>query len=168
MGVAWLANADGFSHSYCNTIPTPDGGTHEAGLRLALYRGLKDHAERIGQAKRANNVTADDVMAQTAAMISVFIREPEFQGQNKSRLMSVEASKIVETSVRDAFDHWLAASPSQAVRLIEAAVERADERLRRRAEKDVARKSAVRKLRLPGKLADCSNNATQGAELFIC
>ena len=165
--VAWLANADGFSHSYCNTIPTPDGGTHEAGLRLALYRGLKDHAERIGQAKRANNVTADDVMAQTAAMISVFIREPEFQGQNKSRLMSVEASKIVETTVRDAFDHWLAASPSQAIRLIDAAVERADERLRRRAEKDVARKSAVRKLRLPGKLADCSNNGMQGAELFI-
>jgi topoisomerase-4 subunit B len=165
--VAWLANDDGFVHSYCNTIPTPDGGTHEAGFRLALLRGLKDHAERVGQAKRAAQVTADDLMGQSAAMISVFIREPEFQGQNKSRLMSSEASRIVEGAVRDAFDHWLAGAPSQANKLLDFAVERAEERLRRRAEKDVARKSATRKLRLPGKLADCTNNSAQGAELFI-
>jgi len=165
--VSWLANDDGFVHSYCNTIPTPDGGTHEAGFRLALLRGLKDHAERIGQARRAKDVTGDDLMGQSAAMISVFIREPEFQGQNKGRLMSVEAARVVETTVRDAFDHWLAGAPSQATRLLDFAVERAEERLRRRAEKDVARKSATRKLRLPGKLVDCTNNSAQGSELFI-
>jgi topoisomerase-4 subunit B len=165
--VAWLADEDGFVHSYCNTIPTPDGGTHESGLRLALLRALKDHAERIGQGKRAANITTEDLMGGCAALISIFIREPEFQGQNKSRLMSAEASRIVESALRDSFDHWLAASPAQAARLLDWAVERADERLRRRAEKDVARKSATRKLRLPGKLADCTNNSAQGAELFI-
>ncbi len=112
-------------------------------------------------------MTGDDLMGQSAAMISVFIREPEFQGQNKGRLMSVEASRVVETTVRDAFDHWLAGAPSQATKLLDFAVERAEERLRRRAEKDVARKSATRKLRLPGKLVDCTNNSAQGSELFI-
>jgi topoisomerase-4 subunit B len=165
--VAWLAGDDGFVHSYCNTIPTADGGTHEAGLRTALLRGLKDHAERVGQAKRAALVTSDDVMTTCAAMISVFMREPEFQGQNKSRLMTQEASRLVDATVRDAFDHWLAAAPSQATRLLDWSIERAEERQRRRAEKDVARKTAVRKLRLPGKLADCSNNSAQGSELFI-
>ncbi|MBN9081777.1 MAG: DNA topoisomerase IV subunit B [Rhizobiales bacterium 62-17] len=165
--VAWMAAEDGFVHSYCNTIPTPDGGTHEAGLRTALLRALKDHAERIGQSKRASNVTADDVMNTAAALISVFIREPEFQGQNKSRLMTTEASRLVEGVVRDAFDHWLAAAPTQALKLLDWAVERSEDRLRRRAEKDVARKTAVRKLRLPGKLADCSNTSLDNTELFI-
>jgi topoisomerase-4 subunit B len=165
--VNWLGDDDGFVHSYCNTIPTPDGGTHEAGLRTALLRALKDHAERIGQTKRASAVTSDDVMSGCAAMISVFIREPEFQGQNKGRLMTTEASRIVDQTVRDAFDHWLAASPTQALKLLDWAIERAEDRLRRKAEKDVQRKTATRKLRLPGKLADCSNTTSQGSELFI-
>ena len=165
--VSWLTHDDGFVHSYCNTIPTPDGGTHEAGLRTALLRGLKDHAERIGQTKRATNITTDDVMVSCAALISVFIREPEFQGQNKGRLMTTEASKIVEGTIRDAFDHWLAASPSAALKLLDWSIERAEDRLRRRAEKDVQRKTATRKLRLPGKLADCSNTSAEGSELFI-
>lgn len=114
--VCWLAEDDGFVHSYCNTIPTPDGGTHEAGLRAALLRGLREHAERVGQAKRASVLTADDVMVSCAALISVFLKEPEFQGQNKGRLMTAEASRLVEGSVRDAFDHWLADFPSQAFR----------------------------------------------------
>jgi len=165
--MAWLAFDDGFVHSYCNTIPTPDGGTHETGLRAALARGLKDHAERIGLAKKAAPVTGDDVMASCAAMVSVFLREPEFQGQNKGRLLTNEAARIVEGTLRDAFDHWLAASPSHAAKLLDWTIERAEERLRRRAEKDVARKTATRKLRLPGKLADCANNSSQGSELFI-
>jgi topoisomerase IV subunit B len=165
--IAWLAAADGFVHSYCNTIPTPDGGTHEAGLRTALLRGLKDHAERIGQAKRASGLTTDDVMAGCAALISIFIREPEFQGQNKGRLQTAEAARLVDNAVRDAFDHWLAAAPSQAAKLLDWSIERAEERVRRRMEKDAARKTAVRKLRLPGKLADCTNSSTQGSELFI-
>jgi len=165
--IAWLADDDGFVHSYCNTIPTADGGTHEAGLRTALLRGLKDHAERIGQGKRASILTAEDVMVSCAALISVFIKEPEFQGQNKGRLMTAEASRIVDSTIRDTFDHWLAGLPSQASRLLDWTIERAEERLRRRAEKDVARKTATRKLRLPGKLADCVNSSAQGSEIFI-
>jgi topoisomerase-4 subunit B len=166
--IAWLATGeDGFSNSYCNTIPTAEGGTHEQGLRIALLRGLRDHAERIGQSKRMGNVTSDDVMATCAAMLSVFIREPEFQGQTKEKLATLEAARIVESAVRDAFDHWLASAPQQAVKLIDWSVDRADERLRRRQEKEVARKTATRKLRLPGKLADCSNAGALGSELFI-
>ncbi|MBN8534794.1 MAG: DNA topoisomerase IV subunit B [Rhizobiales bacterium] len=165
--LAWFQHDDGFVSSYCNTVPTPDGGTHEAGLRVALLRALKDHAERIGQSKRAALLTSDDVMNGAAVMLSVFIREPEFVGQTKDKLATAEASRIVDAAIRDAFDHWLAGNPNQANRLFDYAVERAEERLRRRAEKDVARKTPVRKLRLPGKLADCSNSATQGSELFI-
>jgi topoisomerase-4 subunit B len=148
--VAWMAAEDGFSSSYCNTIPTPEGGTHESGLRVALLRGLREHAERVGQAKRMTAVTTDDVMATCAAMLSVFIREPEFQGQTKDKLATQEAARIVETTVRDAFDHWLAGSPQQANKLLDWVIDRAEERLRRRQEKEVARKSATRKLRLPG------------------
>ena len=164
--IAWLAEDEGFVSSYCNTIPTKDGGTHEQGLRFALLRGLKEHAERIGN-KRAAQVTSDDLMACSACMLSVFIREPEFAGQTKEKLVTIEASRMVEQAIKDPFDHWLADSPSQAVKLLDFVIERAEDRLRRRAEKDVARKTATRKLRLPGKLADCSNNAAQGSELFI-
>jgi topoisomerase-4 subunit B len=165
--VAFTADADGFFSSYCNTIPTPDGGTHEAGLRAALLRGLKDHAERVGQGKRASSITSDDVMAGAGAMLSVFIREPEFQGQTKDRLATAEAQRIVEQASRDPFDHWLAGNPAAANRLFDFVVERAEERIRRRHEKEIARKSAGRKLRLPGKLADCTNNAAEGAEIFV-
>lgn len=166
--VAWLATGeDGFASSYCNTIPTPEGGTHEQGLRIALLRGLRDHAERIGQSKRMAQVTSDDVMATCAAMLSVFIREPEFQGQTKDKLATLEAARIVENAVRDAFDHWLAQAPQQALKLLDWSVDRAEERLRRRLEKEVSRKTATRKLRLPGKLADCSNAGAAGSELFI-
>ncbi len=165
--VAWSADADGFISSYCNTIPTPDGGTHESGLRSALLRGLKDHAERVGQAKAAASVSSDDVMSGTSAMVSVFIREPEFQGQTKDRLATAEAQRVVESAVKDQFDHWLAGNPQQANKLLEFVIERADERVRRRQEKEISRKTAVRKLRLPGKLADCTNTAAQGSEIFI-
>jgi topoisomerase-4 subunit B len=164
---AWVADADGFIGSYCNTIPTQDGGTHEAGFRAALTRGIRDHAERAGQAKRAAHVMQDDVMIGAGCMLSVFIREPEFQGQTKDRLATVEAQRIVEQAVKDSFDHWLAGNPVQANRLLDWVVERADERVRRRQEKEIARKSATRKLRLPGKLADCTMGAAQGAEIFI-
>ena len=165
--VAWTADSDGFLSSYCNTIPTPDGGTHESGLRSALLKGIKDHAERVGQGKRAAVVTGDDVMNGAACMVSVFIREPEFQGQTKDRLATAEATRIVENAIRDPFDHWLAGNPAQANKLLDFVIDRAEERIRRRQEKESSRKSAVRKLRLPGKLADCTNTAAQGAEIFI-
>jgi topoisomerase-4 subunit B len=165
--VAWVADADGFMSSYCNTIPTGDGGTHESGFRTALLRALKDHGERVGQGKRAAPVTSEDVMTGAAAMLSVFIREPEFQGQTKDRLATAEAARIVESAVKDQFDHWLAGNPAEANRLLDWVVERAEERVRRRQEKEIARKSAGRKSRLPGKLADCTDTAAEGSEIFI-
>ena len=165
--VAWTVDTDGFLNSYCNTIPTPDGGTHESGLRSALLRGLKDHAARVGQEKRATSVTSDDVMTGAGCMLSVFVREPEFQGQTKDRLATAEAQRIVEQAIKDPFDHWLAGNPMQASKLLDFVIERAEERVRRRQEKDIARKTAVRKLRLPGKLADCTSSASEGSEIFI-
>ncbi|MEP0454856.1 MAG: DNA topoisomerase IV subunit B, partial [Roseibium sp.] len=163
--VTWFAG-DGFINSYCNTVPTPEGGTHEAGLRYALLRGLKAYGELTNN-KKASLITGDDVLTSAGGMLSVFIREPEFVGQTKDKLATNEATRIAETAVRDAFDHWLTASPNQANKLLEWVIDRAEERLRRRQEKDVARKTAVRKLRLPGKLADCSANQSDGTELFI-
>lgn len=163
--VTWYGG-DQQVHSYCNTIPTPEGGTHEAGFRIALTKGLKNYAE-LTQNKRAAIITTDDVMISAAGMLSVFIREPEFVGQTKDKLATVEAQRIVENALRDPFDHYLADNPAEAAKLLEWVIERADERVRRRKEKEVNRKTAVRKLRLPGKLADCSQNTAEGAELFI-
>lgn len=163
--VTWYGG-DQQIHSYCNTIPTPEGGTHEAGLRIALTKGLKNYAE-LTQNKRAAIVTTDDVMISAAGMLSVFIREPEFVGQTKDKLATVEAQRIVENALRDPFDHYLADNPAEAAKLLDWVVERAEERVRRRKEKEVSRKTAVRKLRLPGKLADCAQNTAEGAELFI-
>src|SRR6478735_2475791 len=165
--VAWTADTDGFLNSYCNTIPTPDGGTHESGLRTALLRGLKDHAARVGQEKRAAPVTSDDVMTGAGCMLSVFVREPEFQGQTKDRLATAEAQRIVEQAIKDPFDHWLSGNPNQANKLLDFVIDRAEERVRRRQEKETARKTAGKKLRLPGKLADCTDAGTEGSELFI-
>jgi topoisomerase-4 subunit B len=163
--VTWYGG-DPQLHSYCNTIPTPEGGTHEAGLRIALTKGLKSYAE-LTQNKRAAQITTDDVMISAVGMLSVFIREPEFVGQTKDRLASVEAQRLVENILRDPFDHFLADNPNEAEKLLDWVIERAEERLRRRKEKEVNRKTAVRKLRLPGKLSDCSQNTAEGAELFI-
>lgn len=164
--VAWFGGDDGFMSSYCNTIPTADGGTHEQGFRSALTRSLRNYAELAGN-KRAAVITAEDVMVQSGALLSVFIREPEFQGQTKDKLATLEAARIVDNAVRDHFDHWLTGHPAQADRLLEWIIERADERIRRRQEKEVGRKTAIRKLRLPGKLADCSATLAEGSELFI-
>jgi topoisomerase-4 subunit B len=162
----WVADEDGFLNSYCNTIPTAEGGTHENGFRSALSKALRDFGERVAN-KRAVNITADDVLGTAAAMMSVFIREPEFQGQTKDKLATQEATRIVEGAVRDAFDHWLVDSPQQATKLLDWAVDQAEERLKRKREKEIGRQSATRKLRLPGKLADCSLNSKIGTEIFI-
>jgi topoisomerase IV subunit B len=163
--VTWFGG-DPFVQSYCNTIPTPEGGTHEAGLRIALTRGLKAYAELTGN-KRASIISTEDVMISGAAMLSVFVREPEFVGQTKDKLATVEAQRLVENALRDPFDHYLADQPAEAAKLLDWVLDRADERVRRRKEKEINRKSAVKKLRLPGKLADCTQTAAQGAELFI-
>lgn len=164
--VSWIGNADGFFHSYCNTVPTTEGGTHESGFRSALVKGLKGYGELTGT-KKASQLTADDVMSTAGALMSVFIREPEFQGQTKEKLSTAEAARIVENAVRDHFDHWLTNSPSQAQKLLDWAIDRSEERLKRRREKDVARQGAVKKLRLPGKLSDCSSQSNEGTEIFL-
>jgi topoisomerase-4 subunit B len=164
--VAWPEDEEGFIHSYCNTIPTPEGGAHEAGLRTVLTRGLKAYGELIDN-RRAAQLTADDVMDGAAALLSLFIREPQFQGQTKEKLASPEAARFVEQALKDHFDHWLTGNPNAAKALLERLIEKAEERLRRKDSKEMARKSATRRLRLPGKLADCSKTTPEGTELFI-
>ena len=161
-----FGEADGFVQSYCNTVSTPDGGTHEAGFRAALVKGLKAYGELTSE-KRAVQITAEDVIANAGALISVFIRNPEFQGQTKDRLSSADAQRLVETLMRDPLDHWLTESPKQANTLLGFVIDRAEDRLRRRKDKEVQRAAATRKLRLPGKLSDCSRQSANGTELFI-
>jgi topoisomerase-4 subunit B len=163
--MCWISDEDGFQHSYCNTVPTPEGGTHEQGLRNALTKGLRAYGELTGN-KKAGQITAEDIIGTSAGMLSVFIREPEFQGQTKDRLATQEAARIVESAVRDAFDHWLADSPQQATRLLEWTVDQAEDRLKRRREKEIGRQNATRKLRLPGKLIDCSSTSGD-TEIFL-
>ncbi|MFQ5567852.1 MAG: toprim domain-containing protein, partial [Paracoccaceae bacterium] len=164
--LAWAPGRDAMVASYCNTIPTPQGGTHEAGFWAAVTRGLRAHGELIGN-KRVASITRDDVIGSAAAMISVFIREPEFVGQTKDRLATTKAQKLVEGAVRDRIDNWLAGDPKLAGAILDYLVERAEERMRRRAEKETSRKSATKKLRLPGKLADCSEATREGSEIFL-
>ena len=162
----WPVESDGFLHSYCNTVPTTEGGSHEAGLRTALTKGLKAYGEMVG-VRKASQLTGDDILGPSAAMLSVFIPEPQFSGQTKEKLSSPEATRWVETIVRDHFDHWLSGDPENANRLLAWGIERADERRRRRDERDIKRKTASRRVRLPGKLSDCSQNSAQGSEIFI-
>src|SRR6476661_1047689 len=166
--VAWPLYSDGLTSYYCNTIPTPDGGTHEAGLRAALTKGIRAFGELVGN-KKAKDITADDVFNGVELMLSVFIRNPHFQSQTKDRLTSLEAARFVEAAVRDHFDHYLADNMDRGRALLGSIVERMEERLRRRAEREVQRKTATsaRKLRLPGKLTDCSSDDPEGTELFI-
>ena len=164
--VAWLEETDGFLHSYCNTVPTAQGGTHEAGFRNALLKGVRAWGEHRNN-KRAAQVSADDIAVQIAAKLSVFIRDPQFQGQTKEKLTSQEATRLVETALRDRFDHFLAGDPGQADTLLSFLIERAEDRLRRRELKDTARKSATRRLRLPGKLTDCTVEDAARTEIFL-
>jgi topoisomerase-4 subunit B len=164
--IAWPEAHEGFSHSYCNTVPTPQGGTHEQGLRSALARGMRQYGE-MANIKKANIITADDVMAGSAILLSVFIRDPQFQGQTKEKLASAEVTRWVDTAIKDHFDHWLSSDPAASQILIESVIERAEERQRRRDDKAMARKSATKKLRLPGKLADCSRNSAEDTEILI-
>ncbi len=166
--VSWPLWSDGSYSYYCNTIPTPDGGTHEAGLRTAIVKGVRAFGALVGQ-KKAEGLTADDVMVGSEIMLSVFIRDPQFQSQTKDRLTSPEAARMVENAMRDHFDHFLTANMDRGKALLGYVLDRMDERLRRKAEKEIKRKSATsgRKLRLPGKLTDCSNDGPEGTELFI-
>ena len=164
---AWTENGGpAFLHSYCNTVPTPGGGAHEAGLRAALTKSLRGHGE-LAKNRRARDIAADDVLAGACGLLSLFIADPQFQGQTKDRLSSPDAARRVEATLKDRFDHWLAEDPEAANGLLARVIEQAEERLRRRRDREVARQSATRRLRLPGKLADCSRAEAAGTEVFL-
>ncbi len=166
--ITWLTapGEDGWASTFCNTVPTPLGGTHESGFRQAITRAIKEYADRVGN-RRVNQITADDVCGSAAIVLSCFIPQPQFQGQTKEKLVSVEATRLVDTAVKDRFDHWLGSFPQHANALLEHILTRVDERLRRRQAKEVARASATKRLRLPGKLADCTSNDADICEIFL-
>jgi topoisomerase-4 subunit B len=164
--INWTPSRDGFIQSYCNTVPTPEGGTHEAGFWAAILKGIRAYGELAGN-RKASQITREDLITGGCALVSCFIREPEFVGQTKDRLATTEAQRLVENAVRDHFDNWLAADTKSAGAILDFLVLRAEERLRRRQEKETARKTATKKLRLPGKLVDCSATNRDGTELFI-
>ncbi|WP_444668279.1 DNA topoisomerase IV subunit B [Cereibacter changlensis] len=164
--INWTPARDGFIQSYCNTVPTPEGGTHESGFWSAILKGIRAYGELVKN-RKADQITRDDMLAGGCALISVFIREPQFVGQTKDRLATEEAARLVENAVRDHFDNWLAANTKSAGAILDFLVLRAEERLRRRQEKETARKTATKKLRLPGKLTDCTSKTREGTELFI-
>ena len=164
--INWTPSRDGFIQSYCNTVPTPEGGTHEAGFWVAILKGIRSYGELAGN-KKAGQITRDDLTSGGCALVSCFIREPEFVGQTKDRLATTEAAKLVEGAVRDHFDNWLAADTKSAGAILDFLVLRAEERLRRKQEKETARKSATKRLRLPGKLTDCSSKSREGTEIFL-
>ncbi|MBT5241812.1 MAG: DNA topoisomerase IV subunit B [Rhodospirillaceae bacterium] len=164
--ICWPEDQDGFLNSYCNTVPTPEGGTHEAGFRSSLGKALKSYGEMAG-IKKVSALTAEDVVGGACAMLSVFVSEPQFQGQTKEKLSSASATKLVEGILKDHFEHWLSGDPEIAGQILELAMSRADVRQRRKQEKDLDRKSATKRLRLPGKLSDCSRTTADGTELFL-
>lgn len=164
--VAWTDDGEGFTHSFCNTIPTAQGGTHEAGMRSALLRGLRSYGEMIGN-RRVAAVTGDEAFTDASVMLSLFIRDPQFQGQTKEKLATLEATRLVDQVVKDHFDHWLTSDPVSSKALLDQLIFRAEERARINQAKDMARKTATRKLRLPGKLADCTQSAAAGTEIFL-
>jgi len=164
--INWTPSRDGYIQSYCNTVPTPEGGTHEGGFWAAILKGIRAYGELVGN-RKAKEINRDDLITGGCALISIFISEPSFVGQTKDRLSTEAATRMVENSVRDHFDNWLAADTKSAGAILDFLVLRAEERRRRRAEKETARKSATQKLRLPGKLTDCSSKSRAGTELFI-
>jgi topoisomerase-4 subunit B len=164
--INWTPARDGFIQSYCNTVPTPEGGTHEAGFWAAILKGIRAYGELVNN-RKAKEITREDLVTGGCALVSCFIREPEFVGQTKDRLATMEAARLVENSVRDHFDNWLAADTKSAGAILDFMVLRAEERLRRRQEKETQRKTATKKLRLPGKLVDCTSSTREGTELFI-
>jgi len=164
--INWTPVRDGFMQSYCNTVPTPEGGTHEAGFWAAILKGIRAYGELVRN-RKATDITRDDLMTGGCALVSCFIREPEFVGQTKDRLATADAARLVEGAVRDHFDNWLAADTKSAGAILDFLVLRAEERLRRKQEKETQRKTATKKLRLPGKLTDCSSKTREGTELFI-
>jgi topoisomerase-4 subunit B len=164
--VWWPNDEEGFVRSYCNTVPTAEGGTHESGFRSALVRGLKRYAELTGN-RKGGIITADDVMDGAAALVSIFIEQPQFQGQTKEKLVSVEATKLTETIVGDNFEHWLTGDKEAGNVLLDHVIAKAEERVRRKQDREQQRKTATRKLRLPGKLADCSSSSSTGTEIFL-
>lgn len=165
-GIHWPVDEEAFENTYCNTIPTPEGGTHESGLRSAITKGVKAYGELTNNKKIASAM-GEDMLGGAVIVLSLFMKDPQFQGQTKNKLVNVEASRLVENAVRDHFDHWLTGDPENSNKLLANIIERLEDRLRRKADRDVSRKAVTQKLRLPGKLADCTRSSGKGTEIFI-
>lgn len=166
LAIDWPEDGDGFVNSYCNTVPTPLGGTHESGLRTALSKGLRGYGDMTG-VKKSSVISTDDIMSGATILLSVFISEPQFQGQTKEKLVNTDVTKWIDTAVKDYFDLWLSKDPASSTKLLNSIIEKAEERLRRKDDRAMARKSATKRLRLPGKLADCSQTDASDTEIFI-
>ncbi len=156
----------GFLSSYCNTIPTTEGGTHEIGFKSAITKSLKQFADMIGNKKGAQ-ITTEDIFAEAGVLLSIFYKNPEFQGQTKEKFSSSDATRLVDNAVKDYFDHWLISDKGNGIALLDFVIEKSEERLRSRKAKETVRKTVTKKLRLPGKLADCSSRDRKGTELFL-
>jgi topoisomerase-4 subunit B len=164
--VDWPADEETYVSTYCNTIPTPEGGTHESGLRSAINKGIRAYGELTNNKKIAQ-AQGEDILGGAVIVLSLFMKDPQFQGQTKNKLVNVEASRLVENAMRDHFDHWLTGDPENSGKLMNHIIDRLEERLRRKADKEVSRKAVTTRLRLPGKLADCTRSSGKGTEIFI-
>lgn len=164
--VSWPAYDEGEARSYCNTVVTPLGGTHENGFRNALTKGLRQFGDQIGNRKAAQ-LTADDCLGGAVLLISAFVRNPQFQGQTKDKLVSADVTRLIEAAVKDRFDHWLSERRDDSETLLTFVIDRLDQRLRRRQAKEANRQSVTKRLRLPGKLSDCISTDIRETELFL-
>ena len=166
--ISWIIDSDaGFITSYCNTVPTPLGGTHEQGLRNVILKAIKEYCDKIGGNKKIQLITQDDILNGLCGILSIFVPNPQFQGQTKEKLVNAEIVKLVENAIRDHIDHWLYSNRDRANALANFFISNAEERLSAKNNRDVNRKTAIQKLRLPGKLTDCTKKDRQNTELFI-
>ncbi len=160
------ASDDGFFASYCNTIATIDGGTHENGFKAAITKGLKAYGEKVNN-KAAASIIGEDVFDSVAAIVSVFYKTPQFLGQTKEKLSNPEIARYTENALRDPWEMFLASDPKTANALLDFVVNLANARIKTKQVKDVARKTPTKRIRMPAKLADCSKHGVDGTELFI-
>ena len=160
------ASDDGFFASYCNTIATIDGGTHESGFKSAITRGIKSYGDKVNN-KSAASIISDDVFDSVAAIVSVFYKTPQFLGQTKEKLSNPEIARFTENALRDPWEIFLASDPKTANAVLDFVVNLANARIKTKQVKEIARKTPTKRIRMPAKLADCSKHGVDGTELFI-
>jgi DNA gyrase/topoisomerase IV subunit B len=169
LALQWTQSTDEHVRSYVNGIPTGSGGTHESGLRAGLGKAVRNFIETHNLSPKGVTLTAEDIREGLVAAFSVFVREPQFQGQTKDRLNNPEVHSAVDSQVRPALEHWLNTNISVAESIVARIILAARAReASRAAQQEVARKTATSsRLTLPGKLSDCTSPGLNDSELFI-